>query len=210
MFQNCNNNPNQFNNFDMNPSFQQAFNNMGQNNQNNNQMELNYYLMQMMNMNPYLFQMNNNSHQNFMFMPSSNFNNNNGFQDLGILPRPNQISNLMNDQDSFPGIPGPRINATFMTSTGITKNISTPYNVTVKELIFKFAEKVGINPILALDKIVFISNGLSIKGEDLNKTVHQYFQSGYNKFQVKIIVFDKSNIIGAYDSMNKFLFNNKN
>ena len=39
MFQNCNFNPNQFNNFNMNPSFQQAFNNMGQNNQNNNPME---------------------------------------------------------------------------------------------------------------------------------------------------------------------------
>ena len=197
MFQNCNFNPNQFNNFNMNPSFQQAFNNIGQNNQNDNQMELNYYLMQMMNINPYLFQMNNNSHQNFMFMPSSNFNNNNGFQDLGILPRTNQISNLMNDLDSFPGMPGPRINITFKTSTGITKNISTPYNVTVKELIIKFAEKVGINPILAWDKIVFISNGLSIKGEDLNKTVHQYFQSRYNKFQAIIIVIDKSNIIGA-------------
>ena len=197
MFQNCNFNPNQFNNFNMNPSFQQAFNNMGQNNQNNNPMELNYYLMQMMNMNPYLFQMNNNSHQNIMFMPSSNFNNNNGFQDLGILPRPNQIPNLMNDPDSFPGIPGPRINITFETSTGIIKNISTPYKVTVKELLIKFAEKVGINANLVWDKIVFISNGLSIKGEDLNKTVQQYFQAGYSKFQVKIIVFDKSNIIGA-------------
>ena len=196
MFQNCNFNPNQFNNFNMNPSFQQAFNNMGQNNQNNNPMELNYYLMQMMNMNPYLFQMNNNSHQNIMFMPS-NFNNNNGFQDLGILPRPNQIPNLMNDPDSFPGMPGPRINITFETSTGIIKNISTPYKVTVKELLIKFAEKVGINANLIWDKIVFISNGLSIKGEDLNKTVQQYFQGGYSKFQVKIIVFDKSNIIGA-------------
>ena len=182
MFQNCNFNPNQFNNFNMNPSFQQAFNNMGTNNQNNNPMELNYYLMQMMNINPYLFQMNNNSHQNIMFMPS-NFNNNNGFQDLGILPRPNQIPNLMN--------------ITFETSTGIIKNISTPYKVTVKELLIKFAEKVGINANLIWDKIVFISNGLSIKGEDLNKTVQQYFQSGYSKFQVKIIVFDKSNIIGA-------------
>ena len=152
--------------------------------------------MQMMNMNPYLFQMNNNSHQNIMFMPS-NFNNNNEFQDLRILPRPNQIPNLMNDPDSFPGIPGPRINITFETSTGIIKNISTPYKVTVKELLIKFAEKVGINANLVWDKIVFISNGLSIKGEDLNKTVQQYFQGGYSKFQVKIIVFDKSNIIGA-------------
>ena len=196
MLQNYNFNPNQFNNFNMNPSFQQAFNNMGSNNLNNSPMELNYYLMQMMNINPYLFQMNNNPNHNFMFN-TSNFNNNNGSQDLGILPRPNQISNLMKDPDSFPGIPGPRINITFETSTGIIKNISTPLNVTVKELLIKFAEKVGVNTNLVWDKIVFITNGLSIKGEDLNKTVQQYFQAGYSKFQVKIIVFDKSNIIGA-------------
>ena len=196
MFQNCNFNPNQFNNFNMNPSFQQAFNNMGQNNQNNNPMELNYYLMQMMNINPYLFQMNNNSHQNIMFMPS-NFNNNNGFQDLGILPRPNQIPNLMNDPDSFPGIPGPRINITFETSTGITKNIPSPLNITVKELLSKFAQKVGINENLVWDKIFFIVNGLVLKREDQNKTVQQYFQSSYNQINYKVVVLDKSNIIGA-------------
>ena len=197
MFQNYNFNSNQFNNFNMDPSFQQAFNNMGSNNQNYNPMEANYYLMQMMNMNPYIFQMNNNSHQNIMFMPSSNFNNNNGIQDLGILPRPNQIPNLMNDPDSFPGIPGPRINITFETSTGITKNIASPLNITVKELLSKFAQKVGINENLVWDKIFFIVNGLLIKKEDQNKTVQQYFQGGYSKFQVKIIVFDKSNIIGT-------------
>jgi len=198
MFQNCNFNHNQFNNFNMNPSFQQAFNNMGQNNQNYNPMELNYYLMQMMSINPYIFQMNNNSHQNFMFMPSSNNSNNNGLQDLGVLPRPNQVSNLMDNQDSFPGILGPRINITFETGTGITKNISTPLGVTVKDLLRKFAQKVGINENIVFDKIFFIVNGLSIKKEDLNKTVQKYFQDGYSKFQVKIIVFDKSNIIGAH------------
>jgi len=198
MFQNCNFNPNQFNNFNMNPSFQQAFNNMGQNNQNNNPMELNYYLMQMMNINPYIFQMNNNSHQNFIFMPSSNNSNNNGFHDLGVLPRPNQASNLMDNQDSFPGIQGPRINITFETGSGITKNISTPLGVTVKDLLRKFAQKVGINENIVFDKIFFIVNGLSIKKEDLNKTVQKYFQDRYSKFQVKIIVLDKSNIIGAH------------
>ena len=197
MFQNYNFNPNQINNFNMNPSFQQAFNNMGTNNQNNNPMELNYFLMQMMNMNPYIFQMNNNPQQNFNFIQSSNFNNNNGFQNLGILPRPNQTSNLMDNQDSFPGIPGPRINITFETSTGITKNIASPLNITVKELLSKFAQKVGINENLVWDKIFFIVNGLVIKREDQNKTVQQYFQSSYNQINYKVVVLDKSNIIGA-------------
>ena len=197
MFQNYNFNPNQFNNFNMNPSFQQAFNNMGQNNQNYNPMELNYYLMQMMSMNPYIFQMNNNSHHNFMFMPSSNFNNNNGSQDLGILPRPNQTSNLMDNQDPFPGISGPRINITFETSTGIIKNIPSPLSITVKELLSKFAQKVGINQNLLWDKIFFIVNGLVIKKEDQNKTVQKYFQSSYNQITYKVVVLDKSNIIGA-------------
>ena len=195
MFQNGNFNQNQFNNFNMNPAFQQAFNNMGQNNQNYNPMELNYYLMQMMLMNPFIFQMNNNSNQNFMFMQSSN--NNNGLQNLGILPRPNQTSNLMDNQDSFPGMQGPRINITFETSTGITKNISTPLEVKLKDLFTKFAQKVGVNVGLVFNKIIFIVNGLSIKKEDLNKTVKQYFQDGYSRFQVKIIVIDQSNIIGA-------------
>ena len=197
MFQNNNFNPNQFNNFNMNPSFQQAFNNMGQNNENYNPIELNYYLMQMMSMNPYIFQMNNNSHQKFMFMPSSNFNNNNGSQDLGILPRPNQTSNLIDNQDLFPGISGPRINIIFETSTGITKNIASPLNITVKELLSKFAQKVGINENLVWDKIFFIVNGLVIKKEDQNKTVQNYFQSCYNQINYKVIVLDKSNIIGA-------------
>ena len=197
MFQNFNFNPNQSNNFNMNPSFQQAFNNMGTNNQNNNPMELNYFLMQMMNMNPYIFQMNNNPQQNFNFIQSSNFNNNNGFQNLGILPRPNQTSNLMDNQDPFPGIPGPRLNITFETSTGITKNIPSPLNITVKELLSKFAQKVGINENLVWDKIFFIVNGLVIKREDQNKTVQQYFQSSYNQINYKVVVLDKSNIIGA-------------
>ena len=197
MFQNYNFNPNQSNNFNMNPSFQQAFNNMGTNNQNYNPMELNYYLMQMMKMNPYIFQMNNNPHQNFNFIQSSNFNNNNGLQNLGILPRPNQISNLMDIQDPFPGIPGPRINIIFETSTGIIKNFACPLSITVKELLNKFAQKVGINENLVWDKIFFIVNGLVIKREDQNKTVQQYFQSGYKQINYKVVVFDKSNIIGA-------------
>ena len=197
MFQNFNFNPNQSNNFNMNPSFQQAFNNMGTNNQNNNPMELNYYLMQMMNMNPYIFQMNNNPQQNFNFIQSSNFNNNNGFQNLGILPRPNQTSNLMDNLDPFPGIPGPRINIIFETSTGITKNFPSPLSITVKELLSKFAQKVGINENLVWDKIFFIVNGLVIKREDQNKTVQQYFQSSYNQINYKVVVLDKSNIIGA-------------
>ena len=198
MFQNYNFNQNQFNNnFNMNPSFQQAFNNMGPNNQNYNQMDLNYYLMQMMNMNPYIFQMNNNSHQNFMFTPSSNFNSNNGFQDLGILPRPNQASNIIDNQDPFPGKIGPRLNITFETSTGITINISAPLDVTVKELLTKFARKAGINENLVWDKIFFIVNGLILKKEDQNKTVQQYFQSGFVQTVYKVVVLDKSNIIGA-------------
>ena len=198
MFQNCNfnQNQNQFNNFNMNPSFQQAFNNMGPNNQNYNPMELNYYLMQMMNMNPFIFQMNNNPNQNFMFTRPSN-NNNNGFQNLGILPRPNQTSNLMDYQDPFPGIQGPRINITFETSTGITKNIPAPLSITIKELLTSFAQKVGINENLVWDKIFFIVNGLVIKKEDQNKTVQEYFQSTYNQINFKVVVFDKSNIIGA-------------
>ena len=197
MFQNNNFDPNHFNNFNMDPSFQQAFNNMGQNNQNYNPIELNYYLMQMMSMNPYIFQMNNNSHQNFMFMPSSNFNNNNGSQDLGILPRPNQTSNLTDNQDPFFGKSGPRINITFETSTGITINIPSPLSITVKELLSKFAQKVGINENLVWDKIFFIVNGLVIKKEDQNKTVQKYFQSSYNQINYKVVVLDKSNIIGA-------------
>ena len=197
MFQNYNFNPNQSNNFNMNPSFQQAFNNMGTNNQNNNPMELNYFLMQMMNMNPYIFQMNNNPQQNFNFIQSSNFNNNNGFQNLGILPRPNQTSNLMDNLDPFPGIPGLRINIIFETSTGITKNFPSPLSITVKELLSKFAQKVGINENLVWDKIFFIVNGLVIKREDQNKTVQQYFQSSYNQINYKVVVLDKSNIIGA-------------
>ncbi len=197
MFQNYNFNPNQFNNLNMNPSFQQVFNNMGPNNQNYNPMELNYYLMKMMSMNPYIFQMNNNSHQNFMSMSSSNFNNNNGFQNSGVLPRPNQTSNSMDNQDPFPGIPGNRINITFETSTGITKNFPTPLGITVKQLLTKFAQRVGINPNLVWDKIFFIVNGLIIKKEDQDKTVQQYFQSCYNQINFKVVVLDKSNIIGA-------------
>ena len=159
-------------------------------------MELNYYLMQMMNMNPFLFQMNNNQRQNFMFQKPSNFNNNN-IVEGGVLPRPNQVTNLMDNQDLFPGIPGPRLNIIFETSTGIIKNITTPLQVTVKDLLTKYAQKVGINEKLVWDKIFFVINGLVIKEEDQYQTVQQYFQSGNNQIQYKIVVLDKSNIIGA-------------
>ena len=193
-------------NMNINPAAYQAFLNMLCMNPNfnpNNQINLNNMMMQYMMMNPSFFQNNNpqNNFQNFNSMQSANLGNlntQNIIRNGGVMPRANKNNKSLPYVESFPGYTGNRINIIFETGTGLLINIPAPVNVTVEELFIKFANRVGVSPLLLGNKIFFIANGAAIKPDD-KKLVGDLFKDFSNnlKDQIKIIVLDASNVIGA-------------
>ena len=208
MFPNFNFNGSPINNMNINQGAYQAFLNMMQMNQNfnpNNQNDLNNLMMQFMLLNPNFFQVNNNPQQNAYFNPMQFINNipqpnNNNINPTGgVLPRINQINNSNDYIDDFPGHIGQRINITFETGTGIKKNIATPLDVTVGELLSKFTKRVGVSESLIQNKLFFVINGETIDKNKQKKKVEEFFtySSNFLNSQFKIIVLDASNVIGA-------------
>ena len=193
------------NNMNINPAAYQAFINMMRMNPNfnfNNSMNLNNMMTQFMMMNPSFFQMNNDNFQNINFIRPAveNLNTQQIIKNGGVIPRAKNFNQSLQNEDSFPGYTGQRINCVFETGTGLTINIATPINVIVQELLIKFANRVGVGPALIGNKIFFIANGSSIKPDE-KKLVGDYFMgSSFElKFQIKIIVLDASNVIGAFN-----------
>ena len=202
------------NNMNINPIAYQAFLNMMSMNPNfnpNNQINLNNMMMQYMMMNPGFFQMNNNPQNNFQNFNSmqpvnlGNLNAQNIIQNGGVMPRANNNNKSLPYVDSFPGYTGNRINVIFETGTGLLINIAAPVNVTVEELFIKFANRVGVGHSLLGKKIFFIANGAAIKADE-KKLVGEIFKDFTNnlKEQMKIIVLDASNVIGAYNYIYSF------
>ena len=180
-----------------NPMAYQAFLNMMKMNPNfnqNNQMNINNLILQYMMMNNQFIQ---NPFQQINI--GGNFNQQQIIQNGGVLPRKEQLNYLNANKDSFPGYVGERINIVFETGIGITINIATPINVTVKDLLIKFTERVGVSPLLINKKLFFVVNGSTIDSEE-QKTVGAFFKDSRTnalKFQVKIVVLDASNVVGA-------------
>ena len=113
--------------------------------------------------------------------------------------RPSQIMNNSSIyNDPFPFYQGQRLNILFETGTGLKLNIASPLNISVKELLLAYIHKIGIGESLLGNKIFFIVNGRTISSNE-QKTVIDYFRDCLygNANQVKVIVLDASNIIGA-------------
>ena len=174
-------------------AFQQFLNmlNMGQN---FNPYNLNNYMMQYNMMNPNFF---GNNLQNQMF--------NNQFQQKmniirngGVLLRPNQVNMSSINQDSFPFHTGPRLNLLFETGPGLKINITAPYNVSVEELLLAFIKKVGVSNTLLGTKLFFIVNGKTIPINEKRSVIDFFKNCMYGTSnQIKIIVIDANNVIGA-------------
>ena len=200
MFPNQNFNGN-MNNMNLNQDAYQAFLNMMNMNLNNS-MDINNFMMQFIMMNPNFFQNNfipQNNFQQFNYMQSINLGNVNPDyinRNGGVIPRPKNFNNM--NINSFPGYNSRRINIIFETGTGLKINIATPICVSIEELLIKFAYRVGVSQSLLGTKIFFIVNGATIQPNEKTQ-VGNYFKDFSNnlKDQVKIIVLDASNVIGA-------------
>ena len=117
----------------------------------------------------------------------------------GVMPR--SVNNLNNQSgnDPFPYYIGPRLNLLFETGAGLKLNFPTPINLKVKDLLLKFINKVNVSPTLMGEKIFFIVNGKTIPVNE-SSTCEDFFRNcNYgNTNQIKIIVIDASNVIGAF------------
>jgi len=194
-----------------------GINNMNMNNMNSYMLNMNniniellkaFYFTLMMNqmntlntmINPFLFLINQpNNTLKTRFMPSRNQNDHIIIQNGGVLPRTYiENNNQMKEDFPFPEYTGPRINIIFETGAGLKYNIPTPYNVPMKDVLLKYIRKVGVSESLLGNKIFFILNGVTIPTNE-ERTVKEYFlihNYGLGN-QVKIVVIDGSNIIGA-------------
>ena len=189
MFPYQNPNLNNYMNFD--PITFLNFMNMMQMNQNINQMN--------MNMNPYwiwfqIFQNNPNLRKQYN---AQNQNDQSIILNGGVLPRPKNIQNNLNN-DPFPNYQGQRFNILFETGAGLKVNISAPFNLSVENLLIAFTNRIGVSPLLLGNKIYFIVNGLNIPIHE-KKTCEEFFRNCAfaTKSQVRIVVIDASNVIGA-------------
>ena len=83
--------------------------------------------------------------------------------------------------------------------SGIKKNIPTPSDVKIKDLLIEFTKRVGVSKDLIGNKLLFVVNGAAISKINENKTVEQFFTmlTSYLSTQIKITVIDASNLIGA-------------
>ena len=185
------------NNMNFDPLTFQAFLNMMKISQfsSPNNFNLNNLMNQFNMMNPNFFG-NNLQNQNF----NQQFNNQiNIIQNGGVIMRPNQAMNNSNLYlDPFPFYQGNRINILFETGPGLKMNIASPPNISVKELLLTYIHKVGVSESLLGKKIFFLANGKSIPCDE-KRAVNDYFKEHFFGVsnQVKVIVVDASNIIGA-------------
>ena len=114
------------------------------------------------------------------------------------MPRPNHNQNSIGYHELFPNYVGPKLNILFETGAGHKLNIPTPTTVTVEELLIKYITRVGVSPSLLGKKIFFLVNGKTIPIHEKSKT-EEFFRNlayGANN-QIKVIVIDASNVIGA-------------
>ena len=184
----------------INPAMVNAFLNMmmmNQNIMNNNQMDLNNMV------NPSIFQMNQQNNNNFnRFQASRNQNEQSIIQNGGVLPRANGVNNnnTAQSEDLFPGNMGNRMNIIFETGTGLKFNFPTPLNVSVSQLLYKFIRKVGVSEALLGKKIFFIINGKTIPINEPRSVANYFSELSYGvNNQVKIVVVDGNNVIGAFN-----------
>ncbi len=183
------------NNMNLDPIAFQQFLNMLQMGQNFNPNYLNNLMMQYNMMNPNFF--GNNNIQNQMF--NNDFQQKiNIIQNGGVLMRPKQVNNNTLYQDPFPYYTGQRMNILFETGAGLKLNIAAPYTISVQELLVTYIKKVGVSSTLLGSKIFFIVNGKTIPINE-KKTVIDYFRDCLygTSNQVKVIVVDANNVIGA-------------
>ena len=194
--QNFNNNMNYNNNMNFNNSMNF-----------NNQMSFQAFLNMLMQMNPnFNFNFPMNFNPNFggnMQQQQPQFNLSNSAQNIilngGVMPRPNNTPNMMNNVDLFPNYPPtPRLNVFFETGAGLKVNIPTPPNAPIHELLTKFMNKVGVSESLMGEKIFFIVNGKTISINEQTQC-EKYFRDNALAINslVKIVVIDASNVIGA-------------
>jgi hypothetical protein len=169
---------------------------MNQNVMNNNQMDLNNMV------NPNIFQMNQQNNNYNHFQSSRNQNEQSIIQNGGVLPRANGVynNNTAQSEDLFPGNMEKRMNIIFETGTGLKFNFPTPLNVPVSELLNKFIRKVGVSEALLGKKIFFIINSTTIPINEPTSVGNYFSQLSYGvNNQVKIIVIDGNNVIGAFN-----------
>ena len=117
------------------------------------------------------------------------------------MPRANGVNNnnTAQSEDLFPGNMEKRMNIIFETGTGLKFNFPTPLNVSVSQLLYKFIRKVGVSDSLLGKKIFFIINGETIPINE-PRSVETYFRDksyGLTSNQIKIVVIDGNNVIGA-------------
>ena len=112
--------------------------------------------------------------------------------------RPKQVNYNTLYQDPFPYYTGQRLNILFETGAGLKLNIPAPYTISVQELLLTYIKKVGVSNTLLGTKIFFIVNGKTISINE-KKTVIDYFRDCLygTSNQVKVIVVDANNVIGA-------------
>ena len=191
----------------MNQAAYQAFLNMLMMNQNfsPNQTDINNMMMQFMMMNPNFFQMNfPQNNPNFNSIQAINVNPQNEqqiIQNGGVLPRPkDNINNNLSNKDPFPGFIGPRLNIIFETGTGLKLNFPTPGTIKIKDLLKQFSKRVGVSESLLGQKIFFIINGKTIPIEEESTCQNFFINNGFSmgaSTQIKIVVVDATNVIGA-------------
>ena len=135
--------------------------------------------------------MNNNEGNYPMNFSTGNINNQNNInsnlnQQKEFLPRGNKV---IHDNGSF--IKGENIkNISFEASTGLKLIIKVSDKITIKELIKKYMNKIGLSENYIGKDIIFLFNGgkMDINSEETIKKYQDFFA---------ITVFDQNNVIGA-------------
>ena len=173
--------------------------NMGynQNNYNfnmNNASDSMNLMMNWMNTNPLLLQMYNNN----MFQNNNMniYHNNNNPINVSGGGANNSIPNTSYDLSQNSN--DTKINVVFNHPTGKKITITCPSSMKVKDLLFQYISRVGVNISLIGKDIFFIYNGLKIN-ENEEKDIEHYFFSGTLH---NILVVDTKNIIGAKSQLN--------
>ena len=176
MMNNMNNNMNNMNN-PMNNPINNSYNNNFFNN-NNNMGNINNNNMAYSAGNVNINNNNNNS--------NNNNNNNNQQEPIELIPR---VDKVIRDKN-MPINDSNMVNISFDASTGLKVIITTPKNITIKELVKKYINKIGISETHIGKDIIFLFNGGKLE---------PYSEETINGFQdfSSITVFDQNNVIGA-------------
>ena len=138
--------------------------------------------------------MNNNMNNNFnnpqsQSMPNINNNNNNNQppEPQGNIPRKEGV--IYDTNTSFP--PDAKVkNITFEASTGLKVVINIDSKTTVKDLIKRYINRIGINESLIGNGVLFLMNGRQMI-PDSTQSIETFPDMTH------ITVFDQNNVIGA-------------